>query len=309
MGTTYQVTYAPTRTLPERDHEDIEDLLQAINQSLSTYIETSLISTINDSGDTSIWHPVDDHFAAVFERADVIYRDTEGAFNPAVGPLVNAWGFGPNGAGSTPDEETIDSLLEVVDFDAFQMRASPPEIQKRIPEAQLDFSAIAKGYGVDAVGSLLTERGIESYFIEIGGEILTRGQHPDGRQWRVGIETPDEALNATRTPQAVFGLNDAAIATSGNYRNFILQDGRKIVHILNPLTGYPETTSLLSASVLARDSMTADAYATAFMVMGLEKAMTFVEARDGLDAYFISNDENGNYMARRSSGFPEPTTE
>jgi thiamine biosynthesis lipoprotein len=309
MGTTYQVTYAPGDTSPADDRESIEALLLEINQSLSTYIETSLISTINRSSDTAVSHPVDDHFATVFGQATLVYRDTDGAFNPAVGPLVNAWGFGPAGATTTPEPESIPSLLELVDFDAFQMRPASRTLQKSVAGAELDFSAIAKGYGVDAIGELLDQRGIEDYFIEIGGEVLTRGQHPEGRPWRVGIEQPAETGDQRRTPSAVLSVNESAMATSGNYRNFIIEDGRRIVHILNPVTGFPESTALLSVSVLAADTMTADAYATALMVMGSERALQFVESHAGLEAYLITGDGTGEYIETKSSGFPEFSTD
>ena len=204
-----------------------------------------------------------------------------------------------------PESTTIESLLRVVDFDLFDERDSPPAVQKSSPGAQLDFNAIAKGYGVDAVGKLLESRGFESYLVEIGGEVRTRGDHPSGRAWSVGIERPVED-NSGRVAQIVVLLNDAALATSGNYRNYTIRDGRKYAHILNPETGYPEESPLLSASVLTEDCMTADAYATASMVMGLEKGMDFVESRDGLEAYFISDGGEGRYLERRSTGFPTP---
>ena len=305
MGTTYEVTYWSTGKPVQGETRAVAALLEDINQSLSTYIGTSLISRVNASSDTEAWHPIDAHFQTVFDRARTIHRDTGGAFNPAVGPLVNAWGFGPAGPQALPDDATIASLLEVAAFEAFQIRSSPPGVRKQMARAQLDFSAIAKGYAVDAVAALLEKRGVESYFVEIGGELRTRGKHPEGRPWRVGIEQPAESADMERRARTVLSLNDSALATSGNYRNYRAQDGRKIVHILNPRTGRPEMSSLLSVSVLARDSMTADAYATAFMVMGLDDALRFVEARDELEAYFIALDQAGNYVERRSTGFPQ----
>ena len=305
MGTTYRVVYAARAASPGEVQQAVDSLLGEINQSLSTYIDTSLISQINASSDTSAWHPIDSHFEAVFRRARFVYGDTSGAFNPAVGPLVDAWGFGPAGPGAMPESTTIESLLLIVDFDLFDERDSPPAVQKSSPAAQLDFNAIAKGYGVDAVGQLLELRGVESYLVEIGGEVRTRGDHPSGRAWSVGIERPDEDASG-HVVQTVLLLNDAALATSGNYRNFTIRDGRKYAHILNPETGYPEESPLLSASVLAEDCMTADAYATALMVMGLEQGMDFVEARDWLEAYFIADGGEGQYLERRSTGFPTP---
>ena len=305
MGTTYEVTHRSTGESVHDEARAVEALLEDINQSLSTYIGTSRISRLNASSDIEAWHPIDAHFQTVFDRARTIYEDTGGAFNPAVGPLVNAWGFGPAGPQALPDDATIASLLEVAAFEAFLIRSSPPSVRKQMARAQLDFSAIAKGYAVDAVAALLEKRGVESYFVEIGGELRTRGEHPEGRPWRVGIEQPAESADMDRRARTVLLLNNSALATSGNYRNYRVHDGRKIVHILNPRTGRPEISSLLSVSVLSRDSMTADAYATAFMVMGLDDALRFVEARDELEAYFIAIDQEGNTIERRSPGFPQ----
>jgi len=308
MGTTYEVTYRSTGAPVQNETRAVEALLGEINQSISTYIGTSLISRVNASSDTKAWHPIDSHFQTIFDRSHAIYQDTGGAFNPAVGPLVNAWGFGPAGPQALPGDAMVASLLELANFEAFEIRPSPPGLRKRSARAQLDFSAIAKGYAVDAIAALLERGGVRSYFVEIGGEVRTRGEHPEGRPWRAGIEQPTGSAGLERRARTVLLLNDAALATSGNYRNFRVQDGRKVVHILNPKTGYPEITPLLSVTVLARDTMTADAYATAFMVMGSEAAFQFVQARDGLEAYFISVDRAGNYMERRSPGFPHVRT-
>ena len=305
MGTTYRVDYAPGPDGPEDVRAGVDSLLDAIDVSMSTYRPDSVVSRINASDDTAVWHPVDAHFAAVFMRSRQIASDTGGAFNPAVGPLVDAWGFGPEGAGGLPSPDTIRELRSLADLGTFEWRESPPAIRKREPAAALDFNAIAKGYGVDRVGEWLEERGVTAYFVEIGGEVRTRGRHPDGRPWRIGIERP--AGGGGRNPlQAVVSVSDAALATSGNYRNFAVVDGERVVHILDPSSGRPALSSLLSVSVLAEDAMTADAYATAFMVTGVEAAMAVIDARPGLEAYFISSGPDGNYLERRSSGFPVP---
>jgi len=304
MGTTYHVTYAPTGNATGEESKAVEALLAEINQSLSTYSKTSVISGINGSADTAAWHPVDAHFEAIFRRSREIYEDTGGAFNPAVGPLVNAWGFGPDGPQALPDDATIHALLKVVSFDAFELRSSPPAVRKRIAGSQLDFGAIAQGYAVDAICGLLERWGVKNYFVELGGELRTRGKHPDGRGWRVGIEKPAANAGADREIQERIVLNDAALATSGNYRNVRVQDGKTVAHILNPRTGYPALSSLLSVSVVAGDATTADAYATALVVMGMDDGLRFVEAHKGLHAYFIAKDPSGNTIEKRSSGFP-----
>lgn len=309
MGTAWRAVYSSTGRPIQDEVDAFEGVLDDINRSLSTYIDASLISRVNESRDSGLWHPIDSHFETVFRRARVIYEDTDGAFNPAVAPLVNAWGFGPDVIDVPPDSETIDSLLELVSFDAFEVRSSPPGVRKQLPDARLDFSAIAKGYAVDAIGQLIARWGVRDYFVDIGGEIRTRGEHPEGRPWRIGIEKPaDDALADTEL-QMVLALGDAAIATSGSYRNYIIQDGRRMAHILDPRTGYPAATPLLGVSVLAEDTMTADAYATAFMVMGLEESLALVGSREDLEAYFIGSDPNGQTFEVRSSGFPEPLEE
>jgi thiamine biosynthesis lipoprotein len=242
----------------------------------------------------------------VFRRSRAIYDETKGAFNPAVGPLVRAWGFGPDEPETLPGDGEIRALLKLVSFEAFELRDSPPAVRKHLAGAQLDFGAIAPGYAVDAIGSLLERHGVTNYLVEIGGEVRARGKHPDGRGWKVGIEKPAEDPLAPRRLHMVFTLQDAGLATSGNYRNFQVRDGKRIGHILNPRTGYPEPNSLLSVSVLAGDAMSADAYATAFMVMGLEEALRFVEAHDRLEALFLTTDEAGNVAETRSAGFPQP---
>ena len=303
-GTTYQVTYVPVRSSTDALAHDVKVLLSSINQSLSTYLETSVISRINASMDTAAWHPIDPHFAIVFSRSRTIYDETKGAFNPAVGPLVRAWGFGADGPKALPDKDTIQALLEVVSFDAFDLQVSPPAVRKRLAGAQLDFNAIAEGYAVDAIAALLDQDGIRNYLVEIGGEVRARGQHPKGRGWRVGIARPTDNAAASGEIQSVISLENAALATSGNYRKYRVQDGKTFGHILNPRTGYPEQNSLLSVSVLAGDAATADAYATAFMVMGLDEAMHFVEGHKPLEAYFIIKDSAGSLVEKRSSGFP-----
>lgn len=306
MGTTYQVTYIGTGLAFTAE---VESLLTEINQSMSTYMPTSLISRINASTDTNQWHSVDRHFKVVFQRSREIYKDTGGAFNPAVGPLVDAWGFGAGNPESLPDDNRVRALLGVVDFDAFDIQEAPFAVRKHSAEARLDFSAIAEGYGVDAVGELLERGGVENYLVEIGGEVRARGEREKGRPWRVGVERPAENALADRQVLKVFELRDRGLATSGTYRNYQIQNGRKIAHIIDPKTGYPAQNSLLSVTVIAGDAMTADAYATALMVMGLEEGIAFVEARKGLQAYFLVEGESGKIDEKRTSGFPSAVEE
>ena len=309
MGTTYQVSLPIGSVDLDKTQRHIDSMLIALNLSVSTYIDSSLISLINTSTDTTTRHAVDEHFIANFEAAQTIYTATDGAFNPAIGPLVKAWGFGAEEPRQL-NENQVDSLRMLVDFDAFILDSSSRTLIKQIPGARLDFSAIAKGYGVDLVGKYLEIQGISDYFVEIGGEVRTRGIHPEGRAWRLGIDRPEEHPESNqRALQAVVPLGDHAVATSGNYRNFYVRDGRKYVHTINPTTGYPEISSLLSVSVIANTCTEADGYATAFMVMGLEKAEQLVSETSGLEAYFISADSAGNFVERFTEGFPDKIEE
>lgn len=303
MGTTYQVTI-PNGELDLSAQNSIDSLLVAINESMSTYIAHSLISRINDAAGTTERFELDTHFVTVFKKAREVYQQTDHAFNPALGPLIKAWGFDAELPRALSEAE-VDSLMQMVDFDAFNLDPETGHLTKKRPGIALNFSAIAKGYGVDAVAEWLSSRGVSNYYVEIGGEVRTNGQNPAGRPWRIGIDRPEATDGPSRTLQAIIPLGQHAMATSGNYRNFYLRDGVKYVHTINPATGYPEISTLLSATVLAPDCMTADAYATAFMVMGLERAKQFVEETAGLEAYFISSDEQGKYLEYFSPGFPE----
>jgi thiamine biosynthesis lipoprotein len=304
MGTTYHVTYVLAAGVSPPSEKAVESLLQDINQSVSTYIPSSAISQLNNSRNPGELHPADRHFAAVFERSREIYSATHGAFNPAVAPLVNAWGFGPTQPEVLPDDAAIKRLLPTVSLEAFTLQKSPPAIRKQLAESQLDFGGIAKGYAVDAVAALLDQAHIENYLVELAGEVRARGSHPDGKAWRVGIERPAENALATEKIQTIVELDNRGMSTSGNYRNFEAADGKTYGHILDPRTGYPVSNSLVSATVLAPDTMTADAYATAMIVMGFDEAIKLVEGHPELSAYFIVMDENARLVAKRSSRFP-----
>ncbi len=309
MGTTYKVLYLDS--LDREFQRPVDSLLVSLNLSLSTYIDTSTISRINQS--TATIHPMDDHFEKVYRKAKFIYRQTKGAFDPTVMPLVNYWGFGYKGeAPEAIDTVAIDSLLELVGFDQFHTVTDRTaqagktvlvrKLLKQRPGSELDFSAIAKGYGVDAVAAFLESRQIRNYLVEIGGEVRTRGKDEIGKTWRIGINKPEEGASI-HALHAVIGLENASMATSGNYRNFIVRDGRKFVHTINPKTGYPEESKLLSASIIAPDCMTADAFATACMVLGMPGARQLVEDQEEVEGYFITSDEAGNLLPEYTDGF------
>jgi len=306
MGTYYRVSYADAE---RRDFQlEIEELLGEINQQVSTYIESSTISRFNQAEEELLLSPADTHFLANYTQADVVYRETNGAFDPTVMPLVNYWGFGytKKKPVTAVDSIVIDSLMQYVGFDKIELLREGEQrvLRKALPGVQLDFSAIAKGYGVDAIGELLYEKGIRHFLVDIGGELVGLGLSPRGGPWRVGINVPREEAAFSEIQQAV-PLEDRAIATSGNYRNFYEVDGIKYSHTINPRTGFPERSPLLSASVFAENCMTADAYATACMVMGLDSAYQLVQRLDDLEGYLIFSDEAGLMQIRHSPGLAD----
>ena len=287
MGTiVYNVKYIDTENGINHKAE-IDTLLAAFNRSLSTYIPDSEISRFNSG---ALLKFESNFFWPVLRESKKVYEVTGGAFDPTVMPLVNAWGFGPDEI-ERPDSSTIDSLKKLVGFD--QVFFDSVSICKLQEGVKLDFSAIAKGYAVDLVLDFLEEEGIEDIFVEIGGEVATKGTNTvENKPWSVGVEDPTQSVE-NRALFTAFAMQNSAVATSGNYRNFYEVDGKKISHTINPHTGYPVVHSLLSASVFADNCMAADAYATAFMVLGLEKSIEIVEKMEGLDAYLIFSDPKG----------------
>lgn len=277
FNTLYHIVYQS-----EEDYQSqIEEELRRFDASLSPFNPTSIISRFNQNDTSAV---ADMWFSRVFNRSKEIWRDTEGAFDPTVSPLINAWGFGfKNGVPMTP--EIVDSLWHLVGMERVELLGG--RLYKDDPRMTLNFSAIAKGYAVDVVASFLRGKGVENYLVEIGGEVVARGKNERGEIWRVGIDTPDEGNVAGGEIDAVVMLDDAALATSGNYRNFRIVDGRRVAHTINPATGYPVQHSLLSATVLAPDCMTADAYATAFMVLGVEKSMEIASRHPEMEVYLI----------------------
>ena len=272
---------------------EIDSILVAFNQSLSTYIPASEISRLNTSG--SLDNP-SKMFNDVLTRSKAIYETTDGAFDPTVGPLVSAWGFGADKQPTIPDSVTVDSLKQLVGF--HKLNIGTTVIMDK--SMYLDFSAIAKGYAVDLVAEFLEGNEFENYMVEIGGEVRTKGVNEQNETWKIGIEDPMVGMDEQRL-MAIVQLNDLSMATSGNYRNYYQLEGRTIAHTIDPRTGYNTTHSLLSASVFAEDCMTADAYATAFMVLGLEGSKEIL-SNSNLEAYFIYQDSEGELKSFVSEG-------
>jgi len=277
----------------------IDSLLKVWNLSMSTYIPESEISRFN-SGD-SCFHFESEYFFPVLQASLEVYEKSGGAFDPTVGPLVNAWGFGPDKS-MAPDSARVDSLKVLVGFD--KIRFDKEKVCKSIPGMKLDFSAIAKGNAVDVVADFLASKGIKDLLVEIGGEIVCRGLKPGGEFWRTAIEDPTVQVYE-RKILAVAEIQDRAVATSGNYRNYYVRDGRKYAHTIDPATGYPVFHSILSASVFADNCMIADAYATSFMVMGVEKAKEVLEKDDTLDAFLIYSREDGSIATFVTDGIKD----
>lgn len=293
FGTYYHITYAYSHSL----QAEIDSRLAMVDASLSPYNPRSIITAVNNNRDVR----VDTMFRHVFTLAEEVSRETGGAFDITVAPLVNAWGFGFEKKDSvTP--AMIREMLRAVGYEKVSL-SSGGRVMKRNPATQLDCSAIAKGYGCDVVAGLLREHGISDYLVEIGGEIAASGKNREGKPWSIGINRPvDDSTQTDNSVAAVMRLSDRAMATSGNYRRFYYKNGRRYAHTIDPRTGYPVQHSLLSSSVVARDCATADAYATAFMVLGIDSARAVLARHPELQAYFIYSDARGQNRVWMSPG-------
>ena len=303
MGTYYNVTFNSDLP-PATIKDDIDQLLVEINAEVSTYIESSIISRLNREPDTFTIAESQDHFAKNLDASSDLYETTGGYFDPTVMPLVNYWGFGytPKRAVSQVDSAAIDSMMQIVGFDRLSYRKTLSALVIKPFRGQLDFSAIAKGYGVDQVGELLTQIGVEDYYVEIGGEVLTHGQNSKGEKWIIGINTPSSDAALTDLIEYL-SLSGRGLASSGNYRNYYEVAGAKYGHTINPKTGYPEVNELLAVSVIAPDCMTADALATACMVMGYTKAKDLIASLSEVEACFFIGSEDGSINKNYSNGF------
>ncbi len=301
MGTYYAIQYSDAKR--QNYQSAIDSLLAAFNQSLSTYISNSIISQVNQA-QAQQEVTVDDFFTLVFQYAQHINQETNGAFDPTVMPLVNAWGFGFQKRDNPPDTSTIDSLKNMIGLNHFfleEKENGKTVITKDVKGSALDFSAIAKGYAVDLVARLLKDKGSQHFMVDIGGEVKTFGRNSKGQVWTIGIDQPLDSIKERRLEHAVY-VDHQAVASSGNYRNFYIKDGIKYAHTINPQTGYPELSRLLGVSIFAPTCLEADAYATACMVMGLEKAKQFVKNKAGVEAILIYANEQNELESVVTSG-------
>jgi thiamine biosynthesis lipoprotein len=295
QGTYYTITYY------EEDSTNlqpaIDSLLKRFDSTASTYKQNSIISRMNNN-DPSV--RADEMFNVIFQKAMEVSEKTEGAFDITVGPLVSAWGFGLTNR-LNMNQHIVDSLLLFVGY--HKVMLDNGKLVKTDPRIRIDFNAIAQGYSVDVVAKFLDSKGIQSYLIDIGGEVLARRTKPGGEKWNVAIELPTKNADDEPRIQAVVSLQDMAISTSGSYRKFYEENGKRYSHEIDPSNGYPVKHTTLSVSVLARDCMTADAYATAFMVMGVEKGKEFLKKHPKLEVYFIYTAADTSIKTYYTKGF------
>ena len=283
FGTTYHITYQSDKDL----HREILQRLQLVDQTFSTFNDESIISKINRNEPVKL----NQMFIEVFDLAKTVSKDTHGAFDITVAPLVNVWGFGFK-SGTPPTKAVIDSLRHLTGYEKVKLIGS--KVRKQDPRIMLDCSAIAKGYGSDVVAQYLRSRDVENFMIEIGGEIVVQGNSDKRLPWKIGVTKPtDDSTQTNNELQTVLNVSNTAMATSGNYRRFYYKNGKKYAHTIDPKTGYPVQHNILSATVLANTCAKADAYATSFMVLGLEKTQQVLQHHPDLMVYLIYADGQG----------------
>lgn len=296
QGTFYSIVYLQ----PEgKDLQPaIEAVLKEFDQSLSTYNPSSLISRINQNDDSVV---TDDYFESMYAEALKVSELTHGAFDITVAPLVKAWGFG-FGSKDKKEIPDVQSILPLVGYQ--KVKLENKRIIKSDPQIMLDANAIAQGQSADVVAKLLEENGCEHYMVEIGGEIACKGKNPKGKKWQIGIDKPkDESVDMEHELQTVVAISNVGLATSGNYRQFYFKDGKKYAHTINPVTGYPVDHNLLSATVVAPTCIQADAFATAFMVMGVDSSLAICNRIPDMECYLIYADKKGIFQVKQTDGF------
>ena len=288
LGTTFHLTFEDQNN--SISEKQIDSLIHRVNKSMSTYLPSSDISRIN-RGDTTVI--VDKMFQDVFKKSNKIFKETEGAFDPTIGILANAWGFGPDKMIENLDSTHVVSMLEFVGFEKVKLKKN--RVYKKYNNIYIDFNAIAKGYAVDVIGRFLESNRIKNYLVEIGGEIRVNGLNQDLEPWKIAIEKPN--FDGSRSFQTTIELKNESIATSGNYRKYKIDSktGKKYAHTIDTKTGFPSKSNLLSASVIAKlDCADVDAYATALMAMGFKKSKKFLVKHPNLKGFLIYSDENGD---------------
>ncbi|WP_342329115.1 FAD:protein FMN transferase [Pedobacter sp. FW305-3-2-15-E-R2A2] len=296
QGTDYSIKYFAEDSIVTK--RAVDSILLKIDSSMSLYKSYSLISQFNRAEKGIL---LDAHFAAVMRKSFEIYTATQGKFDVTVAPLVQAWGFGPKPVESFPDRTTVKLLLQNVGMNYLELQGN--YLKKHKPGVKIDLNGIAQGYSVDVVADYLLQKGVRSFVVEIGGELRVAGPKPDGSVMRIGIEGP--ALSAQSEPEIrhILSFSSGAVTTSGNYRKYLQRGKGKIAHLINPKTGYPLDNQLISATIYAKDAITADGYDNAVMAMGVEEALAFVSAKRGMEAYLIYHRKDGSVADTLTSGF------
>ena len=296
QGSYYAITYFDDEG---RDFQrEIDSIFHAIDLSVNLWVDSSVISKVNRNEDVAL----DKIFIDNFNLAQEASRLSDGYFDPTISPIVAAWGFSyKSGDSITP--QLIDSLRAIVDYR--KVRLDNGKVVKENPNITLDFNAIAQGYTSDLIAAFLDGKGIKNYLVDTGGEIMARGGKPDGKPWIVGIEKPADNWDSERIVQTRVALRDKGLVTSGSTRKYIERDGKRYSHSIDPKTGYPVEHNVLSVTVLAENSAWADALASICMVMGLEKSLPLIENMDGVEAYYIFQNENGALETFATEGFGE----
>lgn len=311
QGTTYHITYLSKDSVNYQ--ESVEDILMHFDYSLSNWVEGSLLRAINNTEESCIViRDSFDYIAQMYYLSDSIYHMTEGAFDPTVAPLVNAWGFGFSNADKVTDEQvrSLQALVGFSDVGISEVMADDGRynlvVTKRVPEMQMDFNAIAQGFSVDVITDFLEINGVERYMVEIGGELRCKGKSPSDKGWVVQVDEPVEG-STDHEAHILLEIENKALATSGNYRKVKEVDGKKYSHTIHPATGYPVKHQLLSATVIADDCAAADAYATAIMVWGVEETQSRLTngSLPPMQVYLIYQDESGALKTWQTDGIGE----
>ena len=284
QGAYYAVTYYDEQN--RNFQREIDSIFHAVDMSVNLWVDSSIISKVNRNEEVAL----DSIFIDNFNIAQKAARLSDGYFDPTISPIVAAWGFSyKSGDSLTP--QLIDSLRQLVDYR--NIRIENGKVVKENPAMTLDFNAIAQGYTSDLIASFLKSRGVKNFLVDTGGEIMARGEKPDGKPWIVGIEKPAENMDSERIVQTRIALRDKGLVTSGSTRKYVERNGKRYSHCINPKTGYPVEHQLLSVTVMAENSVWADALASICMVMGMEQSLPLIQGMDGVEAYYIFvNDQN-----------------
>ena len=295
QGTTYQVSYFAAR--PVVQQREVDSILLRIDSSMSLYKSYSLINRFNASAGGL---EIDDYFKMVINKSFEIYQRTKGKFDITVAPLVQLWGFGPLAITKFPEQAVIQQTLVNVGMDLIQLKGN--QLIKKKPGVQIDLNGIAQGYSVDEVAHYLTSKGITSFMVEIGGEIVVKGTKPDGSLYKIGIEGPP-ANGKGPALRKIISINQGAITTSGNYIKYLQQKGNRVSHLINPKTGYPLSNQMISVTLYAKDAITADGYDNAVMAMEVNEALRFINRKKDMEAYLVYRKPDGSVADTLTNGF------